>query len=67
MPPPMLRLGYRAANLVASRHVYPVRDFPSCADIDLDLACVRVCNFLLVLASFRRAAHFSLERPRERT
>lgn len=56
-PPPMLRLGYRAANLVASLRLYTVRDFPSCADIDLDLACFRVCNFLLALAllSERRA------------
>ena len=61
-PPPMLRLGYRAANLVASLRLYTVRDFPSCADIDLDLACFRVCNFLLALASFRSAAQFSSER-----
>ena len=38
----MLRFGCRASNLVASRRAQTVRDFPSCADIDLDLACFRV-------------------------
>jgi hypothetical protein len=37
----MLRFGCPGSNLVASR-AQTVRDFPSCSDIDFDLACFRV-------------------------